>query len=223
MATRAFLLLLVRCSAADARPDWERWWDEVHAPDLTALLGATAVERWRADAADPVAHTGTGWTDAAFLHLPGDDALEALDRLERAWPGLWADGRIHERHVLNGVEAFTGHGPSGTLAAPDPARTGRILAMVRCTDPGRTDEWDRWYEEQHLPDMLATGAFAAGSRWRRERSPTLAPSHATLYDVAGIPLADAVARSAAAMPDLVAAGRKPSWHTGGLTMTLVPG
>jgi hypothetical protein len=223
MSTRAFLLLLVRCSAAGARPDWERWWEEVHATDLTRLLGATAVERWRADAADPVAHTGTGWTDAAFVHLPADDAVEALERLEGAWPDLWADGRIHERHVLNGVEAFTGHGPSGTLPPPDPDRTGRILAMVRCTDPGRSAEWDRWYEDQHLPDMLATGAFAAGSRWRRERPPTLAPAHATLYDVAGIPLADAVARSAAAMPGLVAAGRKPSWHTGGLTLTLVPG
>jgi hypothetical protein len=222
MATRAFLLLLVRCSAADARADWVRWWDEVHAPDLVELLGATAVERWRADVADPVAHTGTGWTDAAFVHLPGGDAMDALDRLERAWPGLWADGRVHERHVLNGVEAFTGHGPSGSLLLPDVARTGRILALVRCTDPGRAEEWDRWYEEQHLPDMLATGAFATGSRWRRQRSPALAPSHATLYDVTGIPLADAVARSAAAMPGLVAAGRKPSWHTGGLTMTLVP-
>jgi hypothetical protein len=223
MPARAFLLLLVRCSATDARSDWEQWWDEVHAPELARLLGATAVERWRADAADPVAHTGTGWTDAAFVHLPGDDAAQALDRLEAAWPDLWADDRIHERHVLNGVEAFTGHGPSGTLAPPHPDRTGRILAMVRCTDPGRSAEWDRWYEDQHLPDMLATGAFAAGSRWRRERTPALAPAHATLYDVAGIPLADAVARSAAAMPGLVAAGRKPSWHTGGLTMTLVPG
>jgi hypothetical protein len=211
-----------RCSSPDARSDWEAWWDEQHAPDVGAATGAHTVERYRLVADAPVGHTGLGFTDVGFHHLDGVDPATAHRALAEAWPGLWADGRVHERHVLAGVEAFAGHGPSGVLAGPDPARTGRILAFVLCTEPARAAAWDRWYEDQHLPDMLDTGAFAAGSRWSRAGAPLLGPRHATVYDVAGMALADAVALSAAAMPGLVAAGRKPSWHAGGLTLTLVP-
>jgi len=226
---RGFLLLRTRCTVADARADWDAWWEEAHAPDLLAATGAWAVERWRlapadhdADPTRPAAHAGIGFTDVAFLHLPGADAAAAQAALVAAWPGLWSSRRVHEHHALDGVEAWVGHGPSGVLAPPDPARTGRILAAVQCTDPAREEAWDGWYEEQHLPDMLGSGAFTAGSRWRLLGVPALSPWCATLYDVGGCTLAEAVARSAAVMPGLVAAGRKPPWHTGGRTLTLVP-
>jgi hypothetical protein len=145
-----------------------------------------------------------------------------MDALADAWPQLWSDGRVHDRHVLVGVEGYRGHGPSGTIGRRPPPATGRILAEVVCTDPGREREWDRWYDEQHLPDMMGSAAFARGSRWRRVRPPAFAPRFATLYDVEGLAVAEAVARSAAIMPGLVAAGRKPAWHTGGRTLVLVP-
>ena len=89
-------------------------------------------------------------------------------------------------------------------------------------NPADEDRWDDWYDTVHVPDMLATGAFAAATRW--ERSPRLAfgPNHLTLYDVAHADVQTAVDLSAAAMPGIVAAGRKFPGHTGALTLTLVP-
>ena len=106
---------------------------------------------------------------------------------------------------------------------PRPELTGHILAYVLCNDPEREAEWDRWNDEVHMPDMLASDAFAGVTRWRR-----LAPEDdgrrarfATLYDVGAIGIDAAVARSAAAMPGIVAAGRKLGCHVGALTVTLV--
>ena len=50
----------------------------------------------------------------------------------------------------------------------------------------------------------------------------MGPNHLTLYDVGLDSIDEAVARSAAVMPDLIAAGRKHRAHTGAMTLTLVP-
>jgi hypothetical protein len=88
-------------------------------------------------------------------------------------------------------------------------------------DPAREVEWDEWYDREHVPDMLASGAFTAATRWRREPRRSLGADFVTLYDVSLPSIDEAVARSAAVMPGIVAAGRKHPAHTGALTLTLV--
>ena len=80
-----------------------------------------------------------------------------------------------------------------------PQRRGHILTHVLCTDPNRVDEWDRWYDDVHVPDMLSCGAFSAMSRWRRVPEQAVGPNHLTLYDVATETVEEAVQRSAATL------------------------
>ncbi len=98
--------------------------------------------------------------------------------------------------------------------------TGLIVAEVVCTDPARSAEWDDWYTDQHLPDMMASDAFAAGHRWTRNEPRLGGPNHLTVYEIAGRSVTDAIAQSAAIMPGLIAAGRKHPCHTGGRTLAL---
>src|SRR6185295_11039283 len=97
-----------------------------------------------------------------------------------------------------------------------------ILTYVLCTDPARVDEWDTWYDDVHVPDMLGCGAFSAMSRWRRATPAAVGANHLTLYDVATPTVDEAVARSAVTLAEVVAAGRKHECHTGALTVTLRP-
>ena len=69
--------------------------------------------------------------------------------------------------------------------------------------------------------MMASEAFSAATRWRRDPRRPLGPDFVTLYDVSLDSIDEAVARSAAVMPGIVAAGRKHPTHTGALTITLV--
>jgi hypothetical protein len=219
------LLTWARCSDPAARDEWEAWWDDVHLADVGAAIGSRRATRWMLTTAGPAQHAGLGFTHVAMYELDDVDGLQVertVDVLARNWSRLWSEGRVHPRHVLAGVDGLVGHGPSGHHPEAAADLTGRILAFILCTDPARADEWDAWYDAEHLPDMMATGAFAAGSRWRRVRPAAFAPRLATLYDVAGMPVDEAVAISGAAMPGLVAAGRKPSWHAGGLTVVVEP-
>ena len=112
------------------------------------------------------------------------------------------------------------NGPWSDKPAPTDELRGHILANVMCADPAREAEWDAWYDETHLPDMLSCGAFGAMTRWRREPRAEVGPTHVTLYDVSTPTVAEAVERSAATLVELTAAGRKLDVHTGGLTLLM---
>jgi hypothetical protein len=99
---------------------------------------------------------------------------------------------------------------------------GHILTNVLCNDPAREAEWDAWYDEQHVPDMLSCGAFGAMSRWLRTPRRRAGSNFLTLYDVSTETVEEAVQRSAATLAEIVAAGRKHETHAGALTVTLRP-
>jgi hypothetical protein len=129
---------------------------------------------------------------------------------------------MHPAHATVGADVFAAHGRFGQKPEPSPARSGHILTHVFCNDPTREAEWDAWYDDQHVPDMLSCGAFGAMSRWRRTPPLAVGANHLTLYDVSTATVDEAVRRSAATLAEIVATGRKHETHTGALTVTLRP-
>jgi hypothetical protein len=129
---------------------------------------------------------------------------------------------MHAAHVNVGADVFEAHGRHGHKPEPSAERNGHILTHVLCNDPRREAEWDAWYDEQHVPDMLSCGAFGAMSRWRRTLPLPVGPNDLTLYDVSTPTLEEAVRRSAVTLAEVVAAGRKHETHTGALTVLLRP-
>jgi hypothetical protein len=135
---------------------------------------------------------------------------------------LRSDDHMHQAHATIAADVFVAHGRYGTKAEPSASRTGHILTHVLCTDPRQIAEWDEWYDDVHVPDMLSCGAFSAMSRWRRLTPDAVGPHHLTLYDVVTPTIEEAVARSAATLAEVIAAGRKHPCHTGALTLMLRP-
>ncbi|MEM7140704.1 MAG: hypothetical protein AAF548_06680 [Actinomycetota bacterium] len=123
-------------------------------------------------------------------------------------------------HAEVRTDDWVRHGTT-IVARPDAVASALIVAEVMCTEPAEFDDWDRWYDEIHLPDMMASDTFAAGTRWTRADPRLGTSNHLTVYEVSGITVDQAVERSAEIMPGLIAAGRKHRCHTGGLTMALV--
>lgn len=188
---------------ADAAAAWERWL----ADEAAAHGGAL----WRLLDPAPPGRPGAGHSHV--VHLP-PDTCAAFDRAETDARG---DGPAAVHAEIRRDE-WIRTGDARRLA--DDEVTGLIAAEVLCADPRRIDEWDTWYDEQHLPDMMASGAFVAGSRWRRAPSRAGTADHLTVYEIGGRTVEDAIERSAAVMPTLTAAGRKHECHTGGLTWAL---
>lgn len=189
---------------ADAAPDWEAW------------LGAHSIAHggalWRLLDAAPPGRPGAGHSHV--IHLPTDRG----DDFDRASTAARADGRA-AAHAEIRRDGWTRAG-DGIVLDGGAAITGLIVAEVMCADPTRIDEWDEWYDTQHLPDVMDSGAFVAGSRWRRAEPRPGSANHLTVYEVSGGDVAEAIERSAAVMPGLTASGRKHECHAGGLTWAL---
>jgi len=98
------------------------------------------------------------------------------------------------------------------------AAMGEAIWMVatRCTDPAREDDFNRWYDEVHLPDILSVPHVVAARRYRlardasRSASPWAAedgPRYLAVYELDTAD-PDAVLRAVGELrPRLVAEGR----------------
>jgi hypothetical protein len=214
------LVEYAKCVRADDEPAWDAWEDDVHLPARCGPDGARAATRFELTARPQPGMPGIGFTHVTILELDDVDVAAQARRVIAVDDELRATGRMHPAHAAIAADAFVAHGRYGTKPEPAAARTGHILTHVLCTDPSRVDEWDAWYDDVHVPDMLSCGAFTAMSRWRRLEPVPVGANHLTLYDVATPTVEEAVTRSAATLAEVVAAGRKHECHAGGLTVTL---
>jgi hypothetical protein len=220
------LVVHSKCVRAAEENEWDAWEDDVHLPAQCGgrdrARGAAAATRFELTARPEPGMPGIGFTHVTILELDDADVGAQAARVLAVDDALRTAGRMHAAHATIAAAVFVAHGRHGTKPAPSAARTGHILTHVLCTDPTRVDEWDRWYDDVHVPDMLSCGAFSTMSRWRRAAPRAVGPNHLTLYDVATPTVEEAVARSAVTLAEVVAAGRKHECHAGALTVTLKP-
>lgn len=223
--TTGLVIVCSKCNKPAEEAAWTAWYDDVHLPDLFARAGADApkvVTRFEQSRRPEPGMPGMGFSHVAIYELDGDDPIRKGRRLMEIDAELRAAGRIHTTHAVIDAQTFVVHGPYAHKPEPSSSLRGHILAWVFPNDPGRTAEWDTWYDHEHVPDMMNSGAFAAATRWARTPRVTYGANFITLYDVAHPSVDIAVQRSAAVMPGIISAGRKHETHTGALTLTLVP-
>jgi hypothetical protein len=217
------LVVYAKCIPAAEERAWSDWEDDVHVPAVCAA-GPWVATRFELTARPQPGMPGIGFTHVTIYEFDGTDtnAMTGAARALDVDDALRADGRMHPGHVAVGADVLVSHGPFGSKPEPSSALRGHIVAYVMCNDPTREAEWDRWYDEQHVPDMLSCGAFGAISRWQRAPRLRVGANFLTLYDVATDTVDEAVERSAKTLSEVVAAGRKHETHAGALTVTLQP-
>jgi hypothetical protein len=220
--TTGLLVIYAKCIRAPEEPEWDNWEDDVHTPALCAGAGPWVATRFELTARPQPGMPGIGFTHVTIYELDDPDVAAQATRALDADDALRAAGHMHAAHATIGVDVFVAHGPFGEKPMPSPALHGHILTNVLCIDPAREAEWDSWYDEQHVPDMLSCGAFAAMSRWQRTPRVRAGSNFLTLYDVSAKTVDEAVERSAVTLAEIVAAGRKHETHAGALTVTLRP-
>lgn len=189
-------IVATKCTDADREQAWEG--------DLATAAAVVGAGLFRVDPPAPRGRPGAGHS-----HVLIGAASAAVPTVE-SHRTVQADIRLDE---------WERHGASLTLD-PDAVVTGAIVAEVLPTDPAVAEDWDQWYDDVHLPDMMSCGAFVGGTRWRRPVPRPGSANHLTVYEVTAVPVTEAVEISAAIMPDLVAAGRKHPCHAGGVTVAL---
>ncbi|HEX7096973.1 MAG TPA: hypothetical protein VF183_13890 [Acidimicrobiales bacterium] len=215
--TSALLIVHEKCNQPSVEDAWIRWHRDTHEADLRNALGAHHVTFWQLAQKPEPGMPGLGFSHVTIVELDADSEPAFGDLLAK----LRADGKVHAAHTVMDAQFYVAHGRYNEKKPPSDELRGHILAHVLPNDPAVEREWDQWYDEQHMPDMMASDAFSGVTRWRREPRRPVGPNHITLYDVSLHSIDEAVKRSAAVMPGIVAAGRKHPAATGALTLTLV--
>ncbi|MFK7894686.1 MAG: hypothetical protein AB8G23_02560 [Myxococcota bacterium] len=213
------LLEFSRCNAPARAGEWADWYDNIELP-AAVERGADVVTRFEVSPAPVPGMPSIGFSHVAIHEFRGDDAVARAEAAQavRAEQTYFADA--HANHCLINLDLLAAHGNGGSKSEPAEDLEGHVLAYVMPNRVARYAEWDAWYDEMHLPDMMQSGAFRAGSRWRRNEPSAFGAADVTLYDVAGMSLREAVERSAAVMPGIAERGRKLDCHVGAMSFRL---
>ena len=136
----------------EAVNDFNRWYNEQHLPEYVSCPGIPAAARFEAMAGEP-----------QFLALYALDSEEALSTPEIkqywGWGPMWphlrtANGRVYRRTFALGAE------PGSRSRASE-----YLLVTTADVAAGSESDFDAWYNDVHLPEILACPGFGAASRY----------------------------------------------------------
>lgn len=193
------LLLVMQTPVAGREQEHQDWYVTTHLPDVCGVPGAI---RGEFTAALP-AESAPRWSHAAAYWTDGDPAAFVGEVFRRAGSGAWKlSDTIDPASTLMTIAAAIGPRALSPVTA-NVAPADRVLYIVLTNaTPGDDEEFNRWYSDTHIPDVLDVPGFVAAQRFRFVDHPALQGNpfgYAALYeiraDVVGEALAELAARA----------------------------
>jgi len=167
MSARALLLAMIDIDPAHEE-EFNRWYEEEHLPDRENCPGFLSARRFVAAEGSP--------KYLALYDLESRDVLASPAYMKiYDPPTAWTKAiQKHFRTVVRNVyEDIT--------AAPRDGRTGDGLLLVMADVPtDREEDFNRWYDEEHVAERLSVPGFL---RARRFRALEGGPKYLALYDL----------------------------------------
>ena len=70
----------------------------------------------------------------------------------------------------------------GSPPSSDRPVTGVLIVLVDCGDPAREAEFNAWYDDVHVPDILSTGAYYSAVRYENTDTESGGPRYLAVYE-----------------------------------------
>ena len=152
------MVALTRCKDPSKTEEFNNWYNHMHVPDNTA--SGVYQHCIRFANTNPISEVGqfvatyeTTYEDLSkAMAVNREASLKRRESGDRSSP--WMDGIAGTFKRLGGE----------FRAATKPA-LGIMLVLSNCKDAAREDEFNRWYEDVHVADILDTGAFHTAYRY----------------------------------------------------------
>jgi len=154
--------------------EFNAWYDTEHLPERLAIPGFVSARRW----VDPHAPPGEGKYLATYeLESPG--VLDTPEYLAHVGDGFtpWSK-RVLGRCALFRRWACAQISPGDAAPA---AEAVALFAAIGDVPAGHEAEFNRWYDEEHLPALARVPGVL---RARRFRASSGAPRYVALYELA---------------------------------------
>ena len=169
------LLAMSRCNDASKEDEFANWYNHTHFPDVTdpGIFGHPI--RWaNTDPGSPHGqYVATYETDYEDVANAWPASREALIKLR---PGGVRGSELVEV-VYTDVFKRTG-GEFSTSVRPT---RGILIVLSNCKDPSREEEFNRWYEDVHFPDILNVCQFHTAYRYENV-NPESAAKYLAIYE-----------------------------------------
>jgi len=159
------------------------WYNRIHVPDILAAgLGNTAIryENAQSDQENP--------QYIAIYELATHDLNSVNERFAQVVQRLREKRRMHEALQIARRGMWRRIGPDFRSArAGTMASSGVWIIESNCIDTEREADFNRWYNEIHIPDLLATECFVAAYRFESQ-SGQGGGRYLALYETNGDPV-----------------------------------
>ena len=180
---------MVQITCADDHLDAFNTWYNSHLPNLLRIPGLTWAQRYiNLEKSEPGATRFT----ALYGIRDAEDFPSLLDRTGSsefhpiAASEFGAFSRLDgmSGHVANVYEQINGSPLRAPLLESD-----RLLSIITAgVDPQHETEWDNWYTESHVPNLLKIPGYVMACRFRVLEHPALAgfnsaPKYLAIYEV----------------------------------------
>lgn len=142
------LLLVMTDIPAGIEPEFNRWYGEEHMRDMLTFQGVLSARRYRIVEGQP--------TYLAMYDLTDPDVVEQPEyQYVSGWSPLANPLSISmSKCYFNTIRGVYQH--LRTLPSPEPTDVSRARGLMLRglgVDPEHTDEFDDWYNSEHLPNL----------------------------------------------------------------------
>lgn len=165
---KAVLLVLTNPVSPDVDAEYNDWYTNTHAPEGLAVLGYTAATRYKAF---------TGWDPFPqkylSLHEMEVDSVDDIRRIRDTHHQFVADGRVGrardgvmDRALSRGWYYIAVEPEQHSTVTPAQTANSVFVTYNQPRTSDVADEYNRWYRDQHLPDVLSCPGFIRAQRFR---------------------------------------------------------
>ena len=154
------LLALVSCSDASKTEEFSDWYSHMHVPDVTSPgIFRHAIRFANTDPASEASQYVTTY-ETTF-----EDVSTAMPAHREARAKLKMTGDRGTPWMHKGSSANVYKRLGGEFRAAIKPTLGIMLVLTNCKDANGENEFNRWYEDVHVADILDSGAFHTAYRY----------------------------------------------------------
>lgn len=196
---RGVLVALTNCKDPAREQEFNEWYDKIHLPDV---VGAGFKNPIRFVSVDP--QPGQAKYLAVY-EVDTDDLKGALKGLFAQTPEWERQGRMSDLLEVVSIGMYQDMGQQ-FRNAEGKKTNGVLMVITNCKDPAKEDEFNQWYNETHIPDIFALGAYHTAYRYQSIAPDKTPGKFLALYET-DLDAAEASDRNRKARADWEARGR----------------
>lgn len=156
---RDYFVLVFNSPVAGQEQEYNRWYDQEHAPDVVSIPGFVSAQRFARSPVQLRQDAGDSPPYVVLYHIRTRDLASVYAEVNRRA----MDGRTRMSKSLargGGMNITFLTTDATRTRAIDPARLYLHIVMAD-SDAGQDQLFDRWYAEHHAPDMTKLPGFSS--------------------------------------------------------------